>query len=213
LEKFKQTYFGLSQGALLALLVIFMLATGAIMYTVYLSPILAKTAAADKQLDSIRNAHEAQQQKLRLIQANPLDEDKTEIPPADMQWLTERGNELVYETERNALVEQIKGTSGRSGCKNISTEMGESEEAYVKAGEAGDVFRIGKQQMTLRCLSNYNGTANFLFQLRAMGRAVKVEKVEMISVENSGEVGAAIVMNLFYVEGANPRTIEEASEM
>ena len=198
--KLKEQYLNLTPPALAAILVAGMAIAGFIMYTRYFTPELRKVDAARKQYESINNAYTVQMEKLKVIDANPLDDDAVEIKPEHLQWLAERRNEITAGSGSSGLVNLIKSTARSTGGRDVEAELGAASAIYLRTGADNAEYRVRKQPLTLRFQSDYNGVSNFLFQLKAMGRLVELVKIEMNSDGRRNGLSAVVTMNLFFAE-------------
>ncbi len=122
------------------------------------------------------------------------------LPPEKLETLASFDNKTLYSSEIPVLIELLEQVVEKSGGKNIRIEEGESSPVYIKMGRRNQIYEMKALPLLVVFDASYASASNFLFQIKAMRRMLKLTKVELRSEDLTGKIKVMADFQLYFAE-------------
>ncbi|MFA6449545.1 MAG: hypothetical protein WCX65_08760 [bacterium] len=194
----RQKYFELTgqQRAMLLAALLFM--TASVIYGLALSPAVkaVQKAGSDKKV-----AIEAgKSMDVQIAKLRTLGMKNNEIGVAQTETLRANGNEVLYSSNVSSFMDGLRELNERLGGKNFRLEEGAIQSAYVTLGERNDVYKLMRLPAKISFEGDYSVMSNFLFQLYALKRMIKIGDVDIQTKGYTGDIRVTLDLGIYYVE-------------
>lgn len=141
-------------------------------------------------------------QAAQLKKLGALGETNKRLEPEQIESLRASENEIAYASQVPDFLEALKSLGDQTGASEFTLTEGDISPAYVSLGPRRDVYEVMRLPVAVTFRSDYAVASNYLFQLREMKRLLRLESLEIVSVDKagSGAVKVSLKIGIYFVE-------------
>lgn len=173
-------------------------ATVALLFFFYISPKAGSVAELKQNNEQTRKTIKLQEAQLaRIKDPGKINEF---LPPEKLDTLASFDNKTLYSSEIPVFIELLEQVVEKSGGSDIRIEEGETSAVYIKMGRQNEIYEMKSLPLLVVFDASYASASNFLFQVKAMRRMLKLTKVELRSEDLTGRIKVMADMELYFAE-------------
>ena len=200
MRSLKTAYFNLAESQRMLIMAGVLLLMTAALYLAVINPLVQSYGLAKVNLARTNEAIVLLDGQLKELQS--MGETNQKLGADQIELLRGSGNEIVFSSQVSDFLEVLKDLNAKVGGAGFELTEGEVGPAYIEVGPRRDVFEVKRLPVTITFETDYAGVSNYLFELSALKRLVRMENVEISSgrYETTGTLKVSLEMGVFFIE-------------